>query len=105
ASRVRRGLLVCGCFISITLSSSKRPVQHGRPFDEGDREKQQDKHAERERHRDRALTAALLLRLREDDSVPFTLLGHGRPHASYPAPGKNARTITSTKRVANSANR
>src|ERR1700737_5567422 len=48
---------------------SERPVQSGRPLDEGDREKQQDEHAERERNRDRTLATAFLLRLGEDDSI------------------------------------
>src|SRR5581483_9208814 len=96
ASRLRRGFLACGCSMPIILPRSKGPVQHGRPLDQGDREKQQDEHAERERHGDRALAAAALLRLGEDDSIWFALVAIAVSCAPYPSPGKNARTTTST---------
>src|SRR6185437_8591458 len=57
-------------------SSSHRPHEDGRPPDDGDREKQHDQHAERERNRDRALAAAFLLRLGEDDPVWLSIVGH-----------------------------
>src|SRR6516165_1143503 len=58
-----------------------RPYQDGRPLDHGDRKKQHDKHAERQRDGDRALTAAFLLRLGEDNSVLLPLVVHCRCHA------------------------
>src|SRR3984893_5782694 len=83
-SRVRRGLAGVGLLVGsksiIRFRSywlqSERPVQYGRPLDEGDREKQQDEDAERERDRDRTLATAFLLRLGEADSIRLALVIH-----------------------------
>ena len=81
------------------------PDQHGRPLDHGNGEKQHDQHAERQCDGDRTLTAALFLRLGEDDPFRLCLSAIASPCAPYQINGATARTTTSSSKVANSANR
>src|SRR6185437_10077375 len=89
--RISLGAAVGGCgvlgWLSIWLTyhpSSHRPNEDGRPPDDSNCEKQHDQHAERERDRDRALAAAFLLRLGEDDPVWLLIVGHCLAMRSLP---------------------
>src|ERR1700744_3711733 len=63
-------------WVSLVRHALQRPHENGRSLDDSDREKQQDENAERERNGDRALPAALLLSLGEDNSVWLVVVGH-----------------------------